>query len=669
MKNDNAASWRVTQLSSQLNRALVTGLWILRSASPDYQPAYEQLGIAGMLDMDTAEMPARTPWHCVVGAPEGQRVSAAAHALRSVMPQSSLSGELEALPPLSRSGEQALAELTGILSGLSPETASLSRLYPYAQADGSLLSRFDDFALPPGILRLILSGMELEPGSCLYDPCYSSGSLLSQAIKRIPQIKALSLCAQALEPAAYQLGHVYAYLHDIQLELGGKAADTLSEDLYAGRRFDCVLANPPFNQASWQGDAKSGYDPRWQFGPPPRSNGNFAWLQHVVHHLADRGRAAVILPNGTLTTQVQAERDIRAGLLRAGFVEAIIALPAGIFSATRVPCCIWFLAGPGLAVPTTLFIDAQRLKLTQAGSEDLLKLTGLLHQHRRGLLSEKTSWYAAAPLDEIEKKRFVLSPNFYTASAPLSPEPLRRNLPKLTALIDSLKLPLQGTGLYPILEQWKLLSPAKRWESAAIAQLYRISGGIVKNKAAFGHGVPMVDVASVIRGPFVPDALRSCVEVTPAELEKYRVRAGDIFLNRSSENTGELACCCVAAEDRDAVFGGYLKRLRPLSGEYPDPLYMAAYFRSAVYRQEITRVSPVFTTRSNINMARLSEVLVYYPDTAMAETLGQTMLAVFRFQESCFDQSLNARLEQFTQLLIEQFITYPVLLTLEGGSK
>lgn len=664
MKNDNSVSWRVTQLSSRLDQPVVTSLWILRAASPDYQPAYEQLGILDMLDGSVEECPAETPWHAVTAASRGQRLSAMAQALRPILPDSSLPGELARLDPLSSDKENALGDLIELLSGLAPESAAFSRLYPSNAAPISVSGK-NTFSVPSGILQLLLSCMDLENGSRLYDPGYGSGSLLLQAMQLLPQTQALRFYAQAQDPGSYQLGHVSAYLQGIPLELGEKAADTLREDLFPDQKFDCILCNAPFNQSKWYEGGEALYDPRWRFGIPPRSNGNFAWLQHVVSHLSGRGRAAVILPNGTLTTQVRAERDIRAELLKAGLVEAILALPAGIFAATRIPCCLWLLAAPPLSTPTTLFIDAQQRDLTGDGSKDRLILTGLIHQHRRGLLNGRTTWYAAAGLEEIAEKDFLLSPNFYTITPPLSSEPLRRNFPQLPALIGALEPQLRDAGIYSALAQWMEYSPAKTWHTAPIDQLYHISGGIVKKRASFGHGTPMVDVAAVIHSPFLPAELPSLVETSPDEMEKYRVCRGDIFMNRSSENTDELACCCVAAEDREAVFGGYLKRLRPRDSTCPNPLYMAAYFRSAVYRQEILRVSPVFTTRSNINMARLSKVRVYYPDAAMQETLGQTMLALFRFQETCFDQALAAQLERLTQLLIEQFITYPILCMLE----
>lgn len=661
MKRDNSIRWRISQLASRLSTPLVTSLWIIRAASPGYTMIFEQMGIADMLPPQKEEpLQAVTPWHTLTWASGKARMTAVVDALEAIMPRSPLLEELNALPPLATPEEAALGELIDILSCLSPD--SLSRLYPLRTSP--TLPADGDFDVPLCILRLLLSVLGIRPGSQLYDPCYGSGALLSRAADLLPHNKGIGLWAQAMEPGAFQLCHVHAYLSGVSIRLGEKSVSPLAEDLHEGKEFDCILAHPPFNQSGWQSQDFPGR--RWPFGIPPRSNGNFAWLQHVFSHLSPEGHAAVILPNGTLTTQTQSERSIRIGMLEKGIVEAIIALPAGLFASTRVPCCIWLLSGERAAAPTTLFIDAQGRDLTQDMGEDMLALTGLILHHRLGLSIPKTSWYAEASLPEIQRKDYLLSPNFYTL--PSAREIIRQDLPLLNASIDSLLPKLSGSPLYDLLAQWKCLAPDESWKRAPISELYKITGGIVKKKESFGHGVPMADVTTVIRSPFLPDSLPALVEVTPEEMEKYRIRSGDIFMNRSSESVEELACCCVADSDRDAVYGGYLKRLRPLGEDHPDPNYMAAFFRSSLYRQEIRRVSPVYTTRSNINRRQLSQVCVYCPGRDMQEKLGKTFLALWQYQQSCADPVLAGKLQELSSLLIEQFISCPISRFLRQGS-
>lgn len=659
MKHDNAIAWRIAQLAARLDPALVGALWVIRAASPGYAPAYEQMGIADMLLPVREASAPETPWHSLIRAAPG--LAAVTDALGIIMPGSALLREVESLPPLTASGEEDLGELTEILSSLSPEDGGLTRHYPYRDSAVSALD--EDYDIPLCILRLLLSVLNIHPGSRLYDPCYGSGALLPRAAALLSREKNLSFFAQAMDPGAYQMCHVHAYLRGVSIDIGEKSANPLSEDLHPDQKFDCILAHPPFNQSGWYGDAQTPYDARWQFGIPPRSNGNFAWLQHVFTHLTPTGRAAVILPNGTLTTRTQSEQNIRVGMLENGAVEAIIALPPGIFSSTRIPCCVWLLSGEGTS--STLFVDAQKKNLTEDLSGDMLALAGLVLQHRAGLPLEKTDWYAQAGLREIAGKDYLLSPNFYTL--PPNQGSLRQDLPRLRSSIDRLLPQLSGTAVAFLLAQWKQLSPECHWKRALLPELYEITGGVVKKKDAFGHGVPMADVATVIRHPFLPDTLPALVEVTSGEMEKYRIRAGDIFLNRSSESVEALACCCVAASDADAVFGGYLKRLRPLGESHPNPKYMAAYFRSAIYRREIARVSPVYTTRSNINQKQLSQIAVYYPDADRQEAIGETFFALWQFRENGSDPVLRERIDTFLDLFIEQFLSCPIARFQEQG--
>lgn len=655
MKHDNAIAWRIAQLTARLDPALVDALWIIRAASPGYAPAYEQMGIADLFcpAEDASPLP-ETPWHRLVQADPHRRAQAAADALAVIMPGSPLLQSVEGLPALTASSEKALGELTELLSGLSPENGGLTRYYPCH--DGGTQALGEDYDLPLCVLRLLLSVLDIRPGSRVYDPCYGSGTLLQRATELLPRENPPILFAQALDPGAYQLCHVHAYLGGVPIAVGEKWANPLSEDLYPEDTFDCILAHPPFNQAGWSGSLQTPYDQRWRFGIPPRANGNYAWLQHILFHLAPEGHAAVILPNGTLTTQTQAERNIRVGMLEAGAVEAVIALPPGIFTSTRIPCCVWLLAGR--KVGSTLFVDAQKKDLATDMSGDMLALAGLIHHHRAGLPMGKTDWYAQADLREIQERDYLLSPNFYT----LSPEQrgFHSDLPRFRSQIDALLPRLSGSALSQLLVRWRDLSPESRWQRVFLPDLYEITGGIVKKKEAFGHGVPMADVATVIRHPFLPDTLPALVEVTPEEMEKYRIRAGDIFLNRSSESVEALACCCVASSDRDAVFGGYLKRLRPMDENHPHPGYMAAYFRSAIYRREIARVSPVYTTRSNINRKQLSRISVYYPDEDRQKDIGETYLALWQFRQTCPDPVLAEQVEALTALFIEQFLSCPI---------
>ena len=131
-------------------------------------------------------------------------------------------------------------------------------------------------------------------------------------------------------------------------------------------------------------------------------------------------------------------------------------------------------------------------------------------------------------------------------------------------------------------------------------------------------------------------------------------------MNRTSETVEELACCCVVSEDRAAVYGAYLKRLRPNTSFQIDPWYAAAYFRSRVYRQEVQRVSPVYTTRASMNLQQLSRLRLYAPSADWQKALGKILYDVVRFGQTHNSRELDAAIGQFTEAFIERFITYPI---------
>lgn len=516
------------------------------------------------------------------------------------------------------------------------------------------------FYTPQSIAHCMAALLSPRQGT-IYDPCCGSGSLLIAAQEYGG--KNVELYGQAQDDKAYLKCQMNLRQAGLHADLGTEGANALAMDCHKGRKFDYILANPPFNSANWLSDKALFDDDRWRFGVPPRSNANFAWLQHILYHLHSQGRAAVILPNGTLTTQTCREAGIREELIRSNWIEAIIALPPGLFDGTRVPCCIWLLANAERKNTEVLFVDGTQMKpaihrkFLSVHAEQLEKL---VDQHRQGKIHARTQWYGTASIEAIKEKDFLLSPNLYTAV--LRPKPSEMSeYEKLTEIIDEISaLPVDEEALSAIVS-WKGADIAKNWQKAALLERYDVFGGVTKGKASFGRGCPLLDVKTVIRCPYVPNAFSSHVDVTEEERIKYGIRSGDVLLNRSSETAEELGCCCVALEDRDAVYSGFVKRLRPRGEQIINPLYAACYFRSEIYRWEIEKVSTVYTTYASLDNKKLSRVVVYFPDAEMQRRLGSTVFKVFQYREQCTDERQRRMLSEFERLLIRRYITYPIL--------
>jgi type I restriction enzyme M protein len=130
-------------------------------------------------------------------------------------------------------------------------------------------------------------------------------------------------------------------MRGIDGDIGLQPADSFHHDLHPLHKADFILANPPFNISDWGGE-RLRQDVRWRYGLPPAGNANFAWVQHIAHHLAPSGVAAFILTNGSLSGNQESE--IRQALVEADLIDAIVALPPNLFYNTQIASCIWILA-------------------------------------------------------------------------------------------------------------------------------------------------------------------------------------------------------------------------------------------------------------------------------------------------------------------------------------
>jgi type I restriction enzyme M protein len=197
-------------------------------------------------------------------------------------------------------------------------------------------------------------------------------------------------------------------------------------DLHKDLKADFVLANPPFNDSDWSGQLLQN-DARWQFGMPPASNANYAWLSHMIYHLSPKGVMACVLANGSLSSQTNNEGEIRKSLVENDLVDCIVALPKQLFYNTGIPACIWFISrkrtgnGDRKRTGEILFIDASEVgfmedKTHRAFSDtDMAKIAGTYHEWRKrdGKYEDIKGFCKSAKMEEIVKHNFVLTPGRY----------------------------------------------------------------------------------------------------------------------------------------------------------------------------------------------------------------------------------------------------------------
>lgn len=321
----------------------------------------------------------------------------------------------------------------------------LGRTYEYclskfAEAEGK---NAGEFYTPACIVKTLVEVIQPFHGR-IYDPCCGSGGMFVQSAEFVThhagKISDLAIYGQESNPTTWKLATMNLAIRGIDADLGKFNKDTFFDDLHKDKRFDFVLANPPFNLKEWGGD-KLKEDPRWEYGTPPEGNANFAWLQHMIHHLYERtGRMGMVLANGSLSSQTSGEGDIRKNIVEADLVEGIIAMPSQLFYSTGIPVSLWII-GKGKEQPgKTLFIDAREMgtmvtrRLREFTDADIKRVADAFSAFREGVPEDEKGFCAAVSTEDIAKQDYILTPGRYVgiADAEEDDEPFEEKMERLT---------------------------------------------------------------------------------------------------------------------------------------------------------------------------------------------------------------------------------------------
>lgn len=249
----------------------------------------------------------------------------------------------------------------------------LGRAYEYfiSQFAGAEGRRGGEFYTPRSVVQTIVE--MLEPGQGrVYDPCCGSGGMFVQSERFIENHQGrgsdIAIYGQERNHTTWRLCRMNLAVRGIDADIRWNNEGSFLRDEFAQMKFDFIMANPPFNISDWWQPQLEG-DARWTHGTPPQGNANFAWLQHILHHLAPRGTAGVVLANGSMSSQQSGEGEIRKALIETDHVDCMVALPGQLFYSTQIPACLWFLARDKSANghrdrdrrSEILFIDARKL--------------------------------------------------------------------------------------------------------------------------------------------------------------------------------------------------------------------------------------------------------------------------------------------------------------------
>jgi type I restriction enzyme M protein len=338
----------------------------------------------------------------------------------------------------------------------------LGRVYEYflsqfASAEGK---KGGEFYTPRCVVKLLVEMLEPYRGR-VYDPCCGSSGMFVQSLEFIRshakgngnggKAKAdISIYGQESNYTTWRLAKINLAIRGIEGQIAH--GDTFHNDRHPDLKADFILANPPFNVSDWGGERLRD-DKRWKYGVPPAGNANFAWVQHMVHHLAPAGVAGFVLANGSMSSNQSGEGEIRKSLIEAELVDCMVALPGQLFYSAQIPACLWFLARDRKngklrdRLGQVLFIDARKLGRMvdrthrELTDEDVARIANTYHAWRgekgAGEYADAPGFCKSAALEEVRKHGHVLTPGRYVGADAQEDdgEPFEQKVKRLVAML------------------------------------------------------------------------------------------------------------------------------------------------------------------------------------------------------------------------------------------
>ena len=442
-------------------RKVIVGLIFLRYISTAFEKRYSELVAEGdgfENDPDAYEeeniffVPEKARWSTIAAAahtPEiGTVIDNAMRAieennrkLKNVLPKNYANPDLD---------KMVLGDVVDIFTNMDMSDTDksrdlLGRTYEYciqqfAEKEGV---GGGEFYTPSSIVKTLVAILRPFDNCRVYDPCCGSGGMFVQSAKFIEAHSgkrgSIAVYGQEANADTWKMAKMNMAIRGIEADFGPYHADTFTNDLHPTLRADFILANPPFNYHPWNQD-KLTDDVRWKYGVPPAGNANYAWIQHMIHHLAPNGKIGLVLANGALSTQSSGEGEIRKKIIEADLIEGIIALPTQLFYSVTIPVTLWFITKNKQQKGKTVFIDARKMgymvdrKHRDFTEEDIQRLADTFAAYQNGTLEDIKGFCSVATIQDITKQDYILTPGRYVSieEQEADGEPFEEKMTRLT---------------------------------------------------------------------------------------------------------------------------------------------------------------------------------------------------------------------------------------------
>ena len=447
-------------------KSVVLGLIFLKYISDRFEHKYEELKAEGEgfeedIDEYTSEgiffVPQGARWKDIAAAAHTPEIGVAIdNAMRSIEKNNKRLKDILpknfARPELDK---RRLGDVVDLFTNIKmhehgDEKDILGRTYEYclskfAEQEGKLAG---EFYTPSCVVRTLVEVLQPFHGR-VYDPCCGSGGMFVQSAKFVEShsgnINDISVYGQDSNPTTWKMAQMNLAIRGIDADLGQYNADTFFNDCHPTLRADYIMANPPFNLSDWGAD-KLQDDVRWKYGIPPAGNANFAWMQHMIYHLAPNGRIGMVLANGSLSSQSGGEGEIRKNIVNADLVDCIVAMPPQLFYTTPIPVSLWLLSKNKTQKGKTLFIDARKMgtmvtrKLREFTDDDIKKIADTYKAFADGTLEDVKGFCTVVGTDEIAKQDYILTPGRYVGieEQEADDEPFDAKMTRLTGELSAM---------------------------------------------------------------------------------------------------------------------------------------------------------------------------------------------------------------------------------------